>query len=171
MLQYSIRPIQAQEVPQLEDFLYEAIYQREGEPLVPRSVLLQPDLQVYIEGFGREGDTCLVALVDGKIVGAVWTRILAGTVKGFGNIDATTPEFAISIYKEYRGNGIGTSLMLHMLALLKEKGYARASLAVQKDNYAARMYKKVGFSVIGENELEFIMACDLEKWLLPKLEQ
>ena len=162
MLEVTIRPIQTKEIPLLEDFLYEAIYQKEGDALVPRNVIEQPDLKVYIEGFGKKEDACLVAVVDEKIVGAVWTRILSGEVKGFGNIDGETPEFAISLYKEYRGNGIGTKLMVQMLGLLREKGYAKASLSVQKDNYAFKMYKQVGFFIVEENEDDYIMVCELK---------
>ena len=73
----------------------------------------------------------------------------------------TKPSFAISLYKEYRGKGYGTKLMRAMLELLRSKGYKRASLAVQKANYAVRMYEKVGFVTVDENEEEFIMTCDL----------
>ena len=59
--------------------------------------------------------------------------------------------------EEYRGKGIGTRLMLQMLELLEKNGYERASLAVQKANYAVKMYKKVGFQIIDENSDEFIM--------------
>ncbi len=52
-------------------------------------------------------------------------------------------------------------MMNEMLALLKEKGYKQASLAVQKANYAVRMYEKVGFITVNENEEEFIMVCKL----------
>ena len=79
----------------------------------------------------------------------------------YGHVDDETPSFAISLFKEYRGQGIGTRLMLMMLDLLKEKGYKRASLAVQKANYAVRMYKKVGFEIVDENKEEFIMVCKL----------
>ena len=79
----------------------------------------------------------------------------------YGHIDDKTPSFAISLYREYRGRGIGTKLMQEMLNLLKEKGYKRASLAVQKANYAVRMYKKVGFKTVDENEEEYIMVCSL----------
>ena len=79
----------------------------------------------------------------------------------YGHVDDETPSFAISLFKEYRGQGIGTRLMLMMLDLLKEKGYKRASLAVQKANYAVRMYKKVGFEIVDENEEEYIMVCKL----------
>ena len=44
-----------------------------------------------------------------------------------------------------------------MLQFLREKGYKQASLSVQKANYAVRMYQKVGFEVIDENEEEYIM--------------
>ncbi len=79
----------------------------------------------------------------------------------YGHVDDDTPSFAISLYKEYRGQGIGTQLMKDMLALLKKKGYERASLAVQKANYAVRMYEKVGFRTADENDEEFIMVCEL----------
>ena len=146
-----------EEVPLLKDFLYEAIFQRDGDDPLPRNVIERPEIKVFIEDFGRQDDHCLVALAGGRIIGAVWTRILSGAVKGFGNIDGQTPEFAVSVYKEYRGKGVGTRLMLDMLRLLKDKGYAKASLAVQKDNYAVKMYQKVGFAVVDENEEEYIM--------------
>ena len=60
-----------------------------------------------------------------------------------------------------RNMGIGTALMRDMLEFLKNKGYKQTSLSVQKENYAARMYQKVGFEVIDENEEEYIMVCRL----------
>lgn len=80
----------------------------------------------------------------------------------YGHIDNDTPSFAISLSKEYRGLGIGTSLMKEMLRILKDKGYKQASLAVQKANYAVKLYKKTGFEVVDENEEEYIMRCRLE---------
>ena len=71
------------------------------------------------------------------------------------------PSFAISLYKEYRRQGIGSQLMVKMLELLKWQGYVKASLAVQKANYAVKMYKNVGFEIIDENDEEYIMVCEL----------
>lgn len=48
-----------------------------------------------------------------------------------------------------------------MLELLRSKEYKRASLAVQKKNYAVKMYKNVGFKTVDENEQEYIMLCEL----------
>ncbi|MDP4094202.1 MAG: GNAT family N-acetyltransferase [Bacillota bacterium] len=161
MNDYMIRNIKPSEIHLLEDFLYEAIFQRDENNLLPREVIKQPQLSVFIDNFGKPTDNCLVAECDGKIVGAVWTRILAGNVKGFGNIDDSTPEFAISLYKEYRKKGIGTALMSNMLQLLKKQGYKQTSLAVQKDNYAVRMYKALGFETVSATEEEYIMICKL----------
>ena len=79
----------------------------------------------------------------------------------YGHIDDDTPSFAISLYKEYRGQGMGTALMRSMLGELKNAGFTQASLAVQKQNYAVKMYKKVGFETVDENDEEFIMLCKL----------
>lgn len=154
-----IREMTAEEYPLLEDFLYEAIFIPQGAEKPPRDIILNEDLQVYIRDFGkRKDDRCLVADFGGKVVGACWVRIM----NDYGHIDDETPSFAISLYEEYRGQGTGTNLMRAMLRLLKAKSYERASLAVQKENYAVKMYKKVGFEVVGENEQEFIMAVDLK---------
>jgi ribosomal protein S18 acetylase RimI-like enzyme len=58
----------------------------------------------------------------------------------YGHIDDETSSLAISLYKEYRRQGIGTDMMKEMLSLLKTYGYKRVSLSVQKVNFAARMY-------------------------------
>lgn len=48
-----------------------------------------------------------------------------------------------------------------MLELLRLQRYVKASLAVQKDNYAVRMYEKAGFKIVDENDKEYIMVCKL----------
>ena len=156
-MDYRIREIRENEYCILSEFLYEAIFIPEGTEKPPKSIIEQPELQVYIEDFGKKDDWCLVAEVKGKIVGAVWVRIM----DDYGHIDDETPSFAISLYEEYRNMGIGTALMRDMLEFLKNKGYRRTSLSVQKVNYAVRMYQKVGFEVIDENEEEYIMVCRL----------
>lgn len=157
-MNYTIREINAAEYPLLEDFLYEAIFIPQGVEPPPRSIINNDELQVYIKDFGEKpDDRCLVAEADGETVGAVWVRIM----EDYGHVDDETPSFAISLYKEYRGHGIGTALMVKMLELLRESSYKKASLAVQKKNYAVKMYKKVGFEVVGENAEEYIMVCNL----------
>ena len=153
-----IRTLRDDETELLKAFLYEAIYIPDGIQPPERSIIERPELSIYYENFGNgPADNCLVAEVDGKVVGAVWTRIM----NDYGHVDDETPSFAISLYKEYRGKGFGTEMMRRMLGLLKEQGYKKASLAVQKANYAVRMYEKVGFKIIDENDEEYIMMCEL----------
>ena len=156
-MHYQIRKIRENEYPILSDFLYEAIFIPEGMDKPPKSIIEQPELQVYIEDFGKEDDWCLVAEIKEKIIGAVWVRIM----DDYGHIDDETPSFAISLYEEYRNLGIGTALMEAMLQFLREKGYKQTSLSVQKVNYAVCMYQKAGFEIIDENEEEYIMVCRL----------
>ncbi len=156
-MNYSIRKIKPNEYKLLDDFLYEAIFIPEGAQAPPKSIINAPELQVYVEDFGkREDDICFVAEAEEKVVGAVWVRVM----DDYGHVEDGVPSFAISLYKEYRGLGIGTALMQTMLSELARRGYKKASLAVQKANYAVRMYKKVGFFVVDENEEEFIMVCE-----------
>ena len=153
-MEYIIRPMKDTEYNLLSDFLYEAIFQRDVNNLAPKSIIEKPELKIYIQDFGKSSDDCCYcAEIENKVIGAVWVR----NIKGYGSIDDVTPEFAISLYKEYRGCGIGTKLMKAMLDCLEEKGYLKASLAVQKDNYALKMYLKTGFKIIDENEEEYIM--------------
>lgn len=157
-MEYTIRKMTVPEYPLLSDFLYEAIFIPNGIKPPPRDIIASPELQIYVERFGAlKDDFALVAEIEGKIVGAVWVRIM----NDYGHIDEETPSLAISLYKEYRGQGIGTNMMKEMLSLLKTHGYKRVSLSVQKANYAAEMYRKIGFDIVRENEEEWIMVCNL----------
>ena len=155
-ISYNIRHMNNKEMALLDDFLYEAIFIPEGVEAPPKEIINAPELQVYVKDFGKqEGDICFVAEVEEKIVGAVWVRIM----DDYGHIEDGVPSFAISLYKEYRGLGIGTEMMKQMLIELKGRGYKKTSLAVQKANYAVKMYKNVGFEIVDENEEEYIMVC------------
>lgn len=156
VMEYIIRKLKQEEVNILDNFLYEAIFIPKGVEPPPKEIIYQPELQVYVTNFGNQkGDICFVAWADSKIVGAVWVRLM----NDYGHVDDETPSFAISLLKEYRNYGIGTELMRRMLEELKNNGYKQASLAVQKMNYAVRMYKKVGFEIVDDNEEEYIMVC------------
>lgn len=153
-----IREMKKEEYWLLRDFLYEAIYIPDEVEPPPKSIIDFPELQEYIFEFGkRKHDRALVAEVQGKIVGAIWVRIM----NDYGHIDNNTLSLAMSVYKKYRGLGIGTSLLNQLLSILKSAGYSKISLSVQKANYAVKMYNKAGFTVVDENSEEYIMAVNL----------
>ncbi len=157
-MEYIIREIKQEEYEILNDFLYEAIFVPAGEQPPEKSVIYLPELQVYVEDFGNQkDDICFLAEVNHTVVGAVWVRVM----DDYGHVEDGVPSFAISLYKEYRGYGIGTQLMRRMLEELKQRRYEKASLSVQKENYAVNMYLNVGFEIIEEKEEEYIMICRL----------
>ena len=153
-----IRRIRPEEYDLLREFLYQAIYLPEGTQPPPRSVIDLPELQVYLAGFGtRPGDHCLVAETEGNVVGAVWSRIM----EDYGHIDSDTPSLAISLLPEYRGQGTGTQLLNGLLLLLRENGYQRASLSVQKKNPALHLYERAGFRILKAKDTEYLMLRDI----------
>lgn len=144
----------------LEDFLYEAIYVPEGfEGEVPRSIIYDdPKCRAAFEGFGkRKDDIAFVAMADDGIIGACWVR----TTNEYGHIDDSTPSFSISVYESYRNKGVGTKLLMAMLDDLNMQGFEKASLSVQKENPALRLYERLGFKIIGDGE-------DETEWLMIK---
>lgn len=158
-----IREIKQSELGILEDMLYQAIYQPDKKNLIPRSVLNIPEVNAYIRDFGKEkADYCLVADFEGEIIGTIWVRIISGDIKGYGYVDDHTPEFAISLFDEYRNQGVGSQLMTAMIDYLRKNGYKQASLNVKKENYAVRLYHKVGFEVIREDDEDYLMVLNLE---------
>lgn len=119
-----------------------------------KEIIKEPKLQVYVADFGeKKDDICYVAEISGKIAGAIWCRIM----DDYGHVNEDTPSLAISVLEEFRRCGIGTALMQQMLTALKQQGYPQVSLSVQKANYAARMYEKLGFEIVEDKEEEYIM--------------
>lgn len=160
----AIREIKQSELGILEDMLYEAIYQLDRKNLMPRSVLNVPEVNAYIRDFGKEkADYCLVADFERTIIGAVWIRIISGDIKGYGYVDDHTPEFAISLLEEYRNQGIGSRLMTAMIDHLLKSGYNQASLNVKKENYAVKLYRKMGFEIVKEEDEDYLMVMKLKR--------
>ena len=153
-MDYIIREINEEEIKLLDRFLYLAIYVHKEEVPPPFGIIYKPELQVYVKNLGKEDDDhILIAEADDKIVGAVWVRIM----DDYGHIDDETPSLIISVEKEYRGKGIGRSLLSSMLSLLSKYGYKAVSLSCQKENYAVSLYKSLGFEIIKDIDEEYIM--------------
>ena len=149
-----IRPLKSEEIPLLEELLYQAIFIPQGLAPLPRSILKEPELEMYIKDFGQQPDDwALAAEVAGRLVGAVWVRIM----KDYGYYDDQTPSLSISFLPEFRGQGLGQQLMTAMLDLLKAKGYPGVSLSVSKDNPAVGFYQRLSFVMVEEREDNYLM--------------
>lgn len=99
-MEYMIRKMTAREYPLLSNFLYESIFIPNGIKTLPKDMITSPELQIYVERFEALKDNfALAAEIKGKVVGAVWVRIM----NDYEHINNETPSLAISLYKEYRG--------------------------------------------------------------------
>ena len=135
--------------PFLREMLYQAIYVPEGEASPDRSILYHPTISRYVNGWGREGDFGLIADLNGKPVGAAWIRLFSVSDPGFGWIDVVTPELSMAIDYKFRGQGIGTKLLMK---LLNHSPLSRQiSLSVSPNNPVVRLYKRMGFVAIGKS--------------------
>ena len=152
-----IRKIEESDYHLLKEFIYWAIFTPKGSELPERDIINNPDVSIYVDNFGQKDDCGIIAEIDGKAIGAAWTRI----IPAYGHIDDETPELAISVLPEYRNQGIGVRLMEKLFELLKECGYKRTSLAVQKENPAVKFYHRLGYETISQNDEEYIMVKNL----------
>jgi ribosomal protein S18 acetylase RimI-like enzyme len=149
-----IRPAGTQDLPFLRDMLRHAYYARWGtEADVP--------LERYVSGWGRPGDTALVAIDEFQPVGAAWYRLFDAEEPGYGFVDAETPELTIAIVPSRRGRGLGEELLSALLEHASSEGYARISLSVEPDNPAIHLYEHHGFAKVGERDGASVMRAEL----------
>jgi ribosomal protein S18 acetylase RimI-like enzyme len=155
-LSYTIRPALASDEPFVREMFYQALHV-EGQEPYPRDVLNRPHIAKYLKSWGREGDLGFIAVdSSNQPIGAVWCRLLKEEEKGFAYLDEQTPELGIAVSAEYRGKGIGTSLLEHLLAKAEEL-YPAISLSVSPKNRAIELYQRLGFEVIDMRESYPIM--------------
>jgi ribosomal protein S18 acetylase RimI-like enzyme len=137
-----------QDVRFLRDMLHHAYYWREREPGEgPGPVAL------YVKGWGRPGDTALIAIDEGFPVGAAWYRLFRRDQPGYGFVDQETPELAIAVVPSRRGRGIGDALLKELYARAKKDGHRAVSLAAERDNAPLVSYyeQKHGFERVHED--------------------
>lgn len=64
-MEYIIRQIKPEEYYLLSIFLYEAIFIPDGEKAPDKSIINQPELQIYISGFGTK-----------KMIYVLWQKLM-----------------------------------------------------------------------------------------------
>ncbi len=149
--QYKIRSLTAADQSLLWEMLYLSLFVPEGNAPFERSVLEQPDISKYVRDWGRADDSGFVAVGENnQPLGAIWLRLLANEEKGYGYVDDFTPELGMAVFPEYRGQGIGTSLLRHLIETATAS-YEQISLSVARENPALRLYQRFGFEVVAED--------------------
>lgn len=142
------RPLTGEDEPIVWQMLMYASHE-----ITLNSVKSQPYLARYAAAWGRAGDTGFVAIIDNnQSVGAAWLRLWTEDNRGFGYVDDATPELAMAVLPEYRGQHIGTQLLFYLLKAVQGI-YPAVSLNVRADNSVVRLYQRVGFVKIEGSEI------------------
>ena len=148
-----IRDLRLDETPFLREMLYTALDWRQDVELPPvQWVLEHPQVAPFHIGWGRDGDTALVAEAEHARLGLVWYRFFTTEEHGEGFVDEETPEVAIAVREDQRASGVGTALMEAIHARARENGIARISLSVDRENPARRLYERLGYVDVEPND-------------------
>jgi len=148
-----IRDLRLDETPFLREMLYTALDWRQDVELPPVEwVLEHPQVAPFHIGWGRDGDTALVAEAEHARLGLVWYRFFTTEEHGEGFVDEETPEVAIAVREDQRASGVGTALMEAIHARARENGIARISLSVDRENPARRLYERLGYVDVEPND-------------------
>ena len=105
-----------------------------------------PKLAIYNDFYGLTvKDLGLYALVENKIAGAIWSRKLNKEHNSNAFVNETTPVLSIAVLPEFRGQGIGSSMMTQFLL---EAGalYEQLSVVANLDSQSRSFYEKFGFT-------------------------
>lgn len=111
-----------------------------------------PALNIYEKFYGLSAkDLGLYALVDNKIAGAVWIRLLKADDGAMAYVDANTPVLNIAVIPEFREKGIATAMLEQFL---QEAGsvFEQISVSLLQDSHAVRLFEKFGFTKMPASE-------------------
>ncbi len=144
-----LRPLQPSELPFLWEMLYQALYVPPGKAPFPRTILNDPDIACYLQGWGRPGDWGLLAGDGENRAGAIWLRQWSGEERGYGYVSPQIPEISLALLPEYRNQGMGTHMLESVIALAKPD-YSGLSLSVVASSPARRLYERLGFRKVGQ---------------------
>jgi GNAT superfamily N-acetyltransferase len=140
-MDYVIRPLGPKDEPLLWEILYQGLsdMHRSGPP---RDIVRRPEFSRYVERWGRAADTGFVAhdKKDGSLLGAVWLR--KPVVADEPNAGL---ELALAVNPGYRGRGIGSALLTHLVRANPEQSTISVSFVAGKP--VLRLYERFGFKV------------------------
>src|SRR5918994_2690208 len=148
MATFSVRPAGQADGAFLGDMVVEAANWRPGATRPKHQVLNAPEHSRYLSGWKRPSDAGFVALdTRGEPIGAAWYRILPRDDPGFGYVGTGVPELIIGVRPIWRAHGVGRALLHALCDHARAQGYGRISLSVDRDNFAATLYRSEGFAV------------------------
>jgi ribosomal protein S18 acetylase RimI-like enzyme len=173
----TVRPATPDDIPDLSRLhllashgLFDAVF-HDAIPGLPTNEIYERVLART--GTVRSYENASVAVHEGRVIGEVHAYPLddaandppnplvpkdrLGLFEPFRRLDpqaAGTYRISIlSVYPEFRGNGIGAKLMDLAHAHAKQRGFSKLSLFVFDGTRAVNLYQRLGFVVIGRSPL------------------
>ena len=111
----------------------------------------------YVDGWGRPGDTALIAMEGGHRVGAGWFRLFRASAPAYGFLDEQTPELTIVVVPGRQGEGIGLQLLTDLLERARADAYRAVSVSIEKGHPEVAVYEAEGFEEVGETHHAVIL--------------
>jgi GNAT superfamily N-acetyltransferase len=142
----AIRPAGQDDLDLLWDFLAIAAY--EPDAAAAKAV---PFVAGHLEGWRRSSDFGFVAELGSLSVGAAWARQFGSEGNPF-YLDDRSPEIIVAVRDGARGQGVGADLVRALIAEAALRGL-RLSLNVRETNPALRLYERLGFRRVPDQEI------------------
>lgn len=115
-------------------------------------VLAHPQVVRYHAGWGRPGDTVVVAEDSGKPLAYAFARRFTTQDHGHGFVDEATPEMGVAVEPGHRGQGLGTRVLEHLHSELRRSGCSAVSLSVSLANPARHLYERFGYREVDRDD-------------------
>ena len=166
-----VRESRPSDVPFLRKMLYEAVYWRaiahRNAPSFEEG-LAAPEVSKILADWGeRDGDIAVVALVDSIPAGAAWYRYWTDGNFIRGYINEMIPVLVIGVDRDYRHQGIGTTLIEWLIDYASKQSIQKISLMVSKDNDAIHLYRQQGFLEYADTGDALIMVREIRSPTIP----
>jgi putative acetyltransferase len=142
---YEILPLQSSQIEEARRVIYITAFDlfHDRETLEETIALYREtwpllDIEDFKNGYFLNGGTFLVLLQDGRVIGTGALRRMEDTI---GEIKR------LWILPEHQGKGLGYRMMTELLAVAREKGYAKVRLETDSiyQPKAVGFYKRMGF--------------------------
>ena len=154
-----IRPIRPEDAPLLVDFFEtlsaESVYYRFFTPVKH----LSAKTIAFFTQIDYDRDMALVAMDNTR-----GKESILGVARIMTKPGGTEPEFAVTVSDDWQGKGIGATLLEHLIAIARERGFETLwGVVLAGNRYMLALAKKLGFRIEkGQDSGEFELTVNLK---------
>lgn len=157
-----LRPPRPPERGFVDELLVAACFPPARPAPTPAEALAWPHSARWLRPPVGPADVAVVAVLEGRPVGAAVGRCFAAADASWGVIAPDVPELAMAIVPDQRGRGVGETLLRAWIGAAAAAGHRACSLTVSLANPAAwRLYQRAGFRAVERDERRMVMRLEL----------